>query len=480
MDTLVSHEVYRSFEHDEQIFAGLSGEAVAALASAGCDLGLVVSTAGEILDVSFKDRSFKAWKPEEWIGRAWADTVTAESRDKIGELLQETMHWPLTRPRQVNHPAPGSRDLPVSYRLVSFPGWPHRIALGADLRAMADMQQRFVRSQVEMERDYRKLRDVESRYRVLFFLAGEPLVVVDSQTLRVLDANEEAERFFDRSAKKITGSPAVGLFAKTDAQAASETLALAGAQAQAATFSARPATRGDPMEITVTPFREFGRTSLLVSFGAGGDRKLGTRAAETHRLGAVVETLPEGIVLVDNNGLIIDANPSFLDLVRVVSLDRVVARSLDNWLGGSSVDVQVLMANLREHGLVRRFSSVVRDELGGIENVDVSASLIVGKGEPHYGFAIREAVSLPSLGTGPGAAAQNPASQFTDLVGRVPLKDLVRDTADIIEKLCIEAALRLTDNNRASAADMLGLSRQSLYIKLRRFGITDFGADEEA
>ena len=33
------------------------------------------------------------------------------------------------------------------------------------------------------------------------------------------------------------------------------------------------------------------------------------------------------------------------------------------------------------------------------------------------------------------------ASQFTDLVGRVPLKDLVRDTADIIEKLCIEAAL---------------------------------------
>jgi DNA-binding NtrC family response regulator len=63
-------------------------------------------------------------------------------------------------------------------------------------------------------------------------------------------------------------------------------------------------------------------------------------------------------------------------------------------------------------------------------------------------------------------------------VGRVPLKDLVRDTADIIEKLCIEAALRLTDNNRASAADMLGLSRQSLYIKLRRYGISDAAEDD--
>jgi DNA-binding protein Fis len=29
----------------------------------------------------------------------------------------------------------------------------------------------------------------------------------------------------------------------------------------------------------------------------------------------------------------------------------------------------------------------------------------------------------------------------------------------------------LTQNNRASAAEMLGLSRQSLYVKLRRFGM---------
>jgi DNA-binding NtrC family response regulator len=72
-----------------------------------------------------------------------------------------------------------------------------------------------------------------------------------------------------------------------------------------------------------------------------------------------------------------------------------------------------------------------------------------------------------------GAPGQGTGTPLTDLVGRVPLKSLVRDTADIIEKLCIEAALRLTDNNRASAADMLGLSRQSLYIKLRRFGILD-------
>ena len=37
----------------------------------------------------------------------------------------------------------------------------------------------------------------------------------------------------------------------------------------------------------------------------------------------------------------------------------------------------------------------------------------------------------------------------------------------------IEAALKLTQDNRAAAAELLGLSRQSLYTKLRRFDIGD-------
>ena len=46
--------------------------------------------------------------------------------------------------------------------------------------------------------------------------------------------------------------------------------------------------------------------------------------------------------------------------------------------------------------------------------------------------------------------------QMKDLVGRMPLKDIVRDTTDLIEQFCIEAALELTGDNRASAAEMLG------------------------
>jgi DNA-binding NtrC family response regulator len=66
---------------------------------------------------------------------------------------------------------------------------------------------------------------------------------------------------------------------------------------------------------------------------------------------------------------------------------------------------------------------------------------------------------------------------MTGLVGQVPLKNLVRETTDLIERLCIEAALELVGDNRANAAEMLGLSRQSLYVKLRRYGLGDLGPE---
>lgn len=65
-----------------------------------------------------------------------------------------------------------------------------------------------------------------------------------------------------------------------------------------------------------------------------------------------------------------------------------------------------------------------------------------------------------------------------NLVGTAPLKELVAATADVVEKMCIETAVELTDNNRVAAAELLGLSRQSFYVRLRKYGLLK--KDEEA
>jgi transcriptional regulator PpsR len=472
MDKQVSREVSRSFRSSDELFSGLGADALGILATANSDVTVVIGHDSKVLDVAYRDQALKAWDVEDWIGRPWRDTVTSESRDKIEEMLEESAKASTTRSRQVNHPSKTGRDLPVGYRLISLTGWPHKVALGTDLRPMAEMQQRLIRSQIEMEKDYRKLRDIESRYRILFHLAVEPLVVVESQTLKILDANEGAARLIDKQVKKLVGTSVSSIFAKADQAMVADTLSALGARARADVFRARPATLEHHMEIRVTPFREYGRTNLLVCFAADESAAVDRVASLDATMLSMIDNLPEGIVVIDDDSRIVQANPAFLDMIRVVSVDRIEGKGLDTWLGGSSVDLQVLISNLREHGTVRRFSSVVRDDLGGTETVEVSAARIDSAEGTLFGFTLREQ-SRGEAGHTSGAGLPGSTTSFTDLVGRVPLKDLVRDTADIIERLCIEAALRLTDNNRASAADMLGLSRQSLYIKLKRFGISD-------
>lgn len=95
-----------------------------------------------------------------------------------------------------------------------------------------------------------------------------------------------------------------------------------------------------------------------------------------------------------------------------------------------------------------------------------------------YGFVLRP-VARPLIADAKSAEGlPRSVEQLTELVGRVPLREIVRDTTDIIERLCVEAALQMTGDNRASASQLLGLSRQSLYAKLRRYGLGDEHDDD--
>jgi transcriptional regulator PpsR len=112
--------------------------------------------------------------------------------------------------------------------------------------------------------------------------------------------------------------------------------------------------------------------------------------------------------------------------------------------------------------------------------VEISAVSVDLQGQSWLGFAIRNVERRRVTDGRPTRELPRSVEQLTELVGRVSLKELVRETTDVIERLCIEAALELTGDNRASAAEMLGLSRQSLYVKLRRYGLGDLqGGPEE-
>jgi transcriptional regulator PpsR len=195
----------------------------------------------------------------------------------------------------------------------------------------------------------------------------------------------------------------------------------------------------------------------------------------TASLLSVVNAMPDAFVLTDMQGHILGANEAFSEMIQLVPGESVSGQSLDRWLGRSSVDLNVLIGNLRQHGVLKLFPTTLRSSFGDSSAVEISAVAVQDGEEPCLGLSIRDVSRrLPAEGK-PGRQLPRSADQLTGLVGRLPLKDIVGETTDLIERLCIEAALDLTRDNRASAAEMLGLSRQSLYVKMRRFGIQDMG-----
>ncbi len=184
-----------------------------------------------------------------------------------------------------------------------------------------------------------------------------------------------------------------------------------------------------------------------------------------------LENAPDAFIVTDTGGKILTCNAAFIDMAQLTKTEQAIGRNLSDYLGRSDVDLSVLIANIQQRGAVRLFATMLHGANGSEQQVEISGVSVRSGPLPCLGFSVREvgqrmSAERPSLQQLPRSA-----DQLVELVGRVPLQEIVSETADLIEKLCIEAALRLTRDNRASAAEMLGLSRQSLYVKLRRYNI---------
>jgi PAS domain S-box-containing protein len=58
-----------------------------------------------------------------------------------------------------------------------------------------------------MERDYSRLRQAETRYRLLFQMSPDPVLILDGTTQRVTEANPAAARLFGKEPRRSVGRP---------------------------------------------------------------------------------------------------------------------------------------------------------------------------------------------------------------------------------------------------------------------------------
>lgn len=440
---------------DLSLLSGLAPELATTFVKVASDIALVISDDGVIRNVVEGQVPLRA-SDDAWVGRAWVDTVTPDTRRKVEMLLHEAQTSGVSRRREVSHPGVGGAAIPVSWAAVRLGAQGPVLAVGRDLRAVAAIQQRFLDAQQEMERDYWRRRQAESRYRLLFQVARDAVLVLDARDFTVIEANPTALALFE--ARALDGQPVATQFDEASRPAVHELLVTARSSGRPAELRARVAA-GRAIAMSATPFRAEERQCLLV------------RARAVEPMADFFEHMPEAAVITDAVGRIRMANPAFVALCQASDEARLRGWMISDALGDLQRQWPALLAQVRVHGIVGR--ATVRVQVAGTApmEAEVSGALLAESDQEDIGFTLRM------------AAVRSPADTLsvglTDVVsqlGQAPLPELLVQAVQWAERHLVETALVRSGGRIEAAAQLLGIPTESLVMRLQRLDLAAPGA----
>jgi transcriptional regulator PpsR len=409
---------------------------------------------------------------QSWIGQPWPETAGDLSGEKIRRMVDDARATGMSAFRQVTQRFPSGLELPMEYTTVLLGGGAGLLAIGKSLQAVAELQSRLITAQQAMERDYWKLRDVETKYRLLFDASQEPAILLNATTLRIAEANPAAVQAMGLGAQKsIAGRTFVSEIAPADRETFQAMLVRVREQGKAPGIVVHLGKEQKPWLIRCSLMSSEPSLVMMLQLTPGWTGHTPAAALETISIDDLIERLPDAFVALDKSGNIRRANRAFLDLVEAGTKGSVVGENLTRWLSRPGADINVLLANVERHGSVRLFTTTIQGERGTTTEVEISAA---GNSEadPQYlGVLIRDigrrigrTIKDGNLRAELGAVAER--------IGKTPLRRLVKETVGLVERHYVRSALGLANENRTVAAELLGLSRQSLYAKLNRYGLT--------
>ncbi len=406
------------------------------------------------------------------VGRPWIATVDPAGGSPILQMMAEARTNGASNFRQVTQRFPSGLELPVEYNTVRLGARSGLMAIGKNLLAIAGVQSDVIASQQAREQDAWKLRSVETRFRMLLEDSEDPVLLLRTDDLQILDANAAAIQAgaFD------AGRDFIAAIAPQNRVNFSAMMTRVNEQGRAPGILVNFGSSVTPWLARASLTTSEARAVFLLQLAPVAPVQAARRDLAVRD--ALLERSSDALVVVEPDGTVVQANRAFLDLVQIPAPGGVIGQPAARWLTVPGAGAAVLIASVARHRVVRNFSTIIQGELGSEAQVEISA---VGDSDehPHYILLMVRDVSRRMAATGqrpvevPAAEDGLLASiaRVTGQIGSVPLLDLVRDTGGLIERHCIEGALARAKGNRTAAAELLGLSRQSLYAKLSRYSI---------
>jgi transcriptional regulator PpsR len=446
-----------------------AAELAEVMVSLASDIALVIDDDGVIRSVAQSGAAPLAPGMERWVGRAWADTVTGDTRRKIELMLTDLNLTGVARRREVNVSG-ASGTIPLAYTAMRLGHGGPVIAVGRDLRAVAAIQQRFLDAQQDLERSYWRARQLESRYRLLFQVATDAVMTVEATSLRIVEANHAAAACFGRGGAALAGQGAVAGFEPASRPAVQALLDSARASGRPAEIPARLA-GGGPVAVSATPFRARDGMRLLLRVRHAEPAGAGSPELAI-ALARLVDTTRDGVAVTDSAGRIQVANPAFVTLVGAASEDQVRGRAIADWLGRIDSDVPTLIAGVHGHGIAELVRTQLRREGGqGAIEVDVAAALLTEGDQECFGFTLRP------CGSAADAAAERRRTRLASalavlegaLAAEAPASGLLREAQRIVQRHFVALALERSGGDAEAAAALLGMNATEL-VQLRDDG----------
>lgn len=413
-----------------------------------------------------------------WLGQSWRETVPDLVGEKVRRIIDDARDSGISAFRQLTQRFPSGREVPMEYTTVLLGGRSGMLAVGKSLLAVAELQSRFIAAQQSLERDYWKLRDVETRYRLLFNHSSEAVLLLRDGSFGIVEANPAAIQILGlaKSGKEATaGQDLLAAIPEGERPAIKAMLQRVREHGNAPGTLIHIGEHRRPWLVRASSVKGEPGPLLMVQLVPAGPSSVPHEAEAAPSLDAAVAALPDGLVVVGPDGTIQRANRAFAEMVDMGSVQAVVGEKLDRWIWRPGADVPAILSTLRDHKVARLFPSSLHTELGTETEIEISGTGLPEAEPTFFGLLIRD-VGRRMTRDREHRQSMTLIESVAEPVGKVPLRQLIRSTVDGVERHYVKAALHLAGGNRTAAAELLGMSRQSLYMKLDRYGFDHVAA----
>lgn len=457
--------------------SSVKADDIAEIVAGACDFVVVVSGDGTVLETAANNNFTHRRRLADYKGRPFHETINVESVPKFDARWAERGDMTSkARTVELNHKgANGGEEFPVRYSFHKIAADGTTLLLGHDLQPVADMQQQLVSAQIALERDFEARRDQDTRFRVLLASLDTATIFVSLPGGAIKQHNPAAQALLARGSASIEGSNIARFLEKP--QGAGLLDKLMGSASEQQTIKLRGKADGQMLSIKTRLFRAGGEQVALCQLDPDG--------AAAQQSDLVRETLSglfdsgiDGILFVRPNGAILSANTAFQNMVNATSIESIRDRRLADFLTRSSIDQNVMFENATRTGAMRLFSTRLISEFGGEVPVEISTVRLSASDQTVFAMILRDVSHADVMRASERVGTDVDTQSVVELIGNQSLKEIVAKTTDVVERLSIETAVALTSNNRVAAAEMLGLSRQSLYVKLRKYGLLKQDKDQ--